>query len=122
MRIYVGHARVNASPINESYEMIKKSPVNGLHEVVFPRDRNNFDSKEFLKSCDLMIAEVSVPSTGLGIEIGWATMYGLPIFCVYKKGSKISNSLKYITGNFFEYSTNEELVAYIENVINNIKK
>lgn len=123
MKIYFGHARINNESINELYSAIKESPVNGLHEVVLPKDRDSsFDSKEFLKSCDLMFAEVSIPSTGLGMEIGWAVLYGIPIYCVYKKGSKISNSLKFITSNFFEYETYEELTQYIEKVVNEIKK
>ena len=124
MKIYIGHARTaNSSFKQELYEPIKKSAVNGLHEVVLPGDRDlNFDSKEFLKSCDLMFADVSVPSTGLGMEIGWAVLYGIPIYCIYRKGSKISNSLKFVTSNFFEYSTKEDLVNYIEQIINSFKK
>mgnify|MGYP001563725179 FL=1 len=123
MKIYFGHARITDNAINELYSAVKKSQINGLHEVVLPKDRDSsFDSKEFLKSCDLMFAEVSIPSTGLGMEIGWAVLYGIKIYCVSRKGSKISNSLKFITSNFFEYSTYEELVEYIEKVVNEIKK
>ena len=80
-----------------------------------------FNSKKYLKNCDLVIAEVSKPSTGLGIELGWADSYNLPVVCIYKKGSKLSNSLKTVTQKFMEYSNSQELILKIEKVIKKIK-
>ncbi len=80
-----------------------------------------FNSKDYLKNeADLMIAEVSESATGLGIELGWADNYEVPIICVYRNGSKISSSLKVISKNFVEYSNSEELTSGIERLINKI--
>lgn len=40
-------------------------------------------TKDIIKTCDLMIAEVSLPATGLGIELGWAKAFKVPILCMY---------------------------------------
>lgn len=57
-----------------------------------------------------MIAEVSLPSTGLGIELGWADTFNKPIVCIYKTGSEFSNSLKAISNTFIEYSNTDDLI------------
>ncbi len=106
MRIYIGHSR-EFDFKKEFYEPLKK--LN--YEFIFPHEHSDepFNSKEFLKTCDLMIAEVSFPSTGLGIEIGWADFLEIPIIFIYKSGSKISGSLKLMKGKFIEYSDGEDL-------------
>jgi len=58
---------------------------------VLPHETSDepFNSKDYLKNeADLMIAEVSESATGLGIELGWADNYEVPIICVYRNGSK----------------------------------
>ncbi len=58
---------------------------------------------KIIEKYDLVIAEVSLPATGLGIELGWADYSNTPILCIYEKGSKFSSFLKFITNNFIEY-------------------
>lgn len=115
MRIYIGHSN-EFDFKKELYEPIKRSSLYREHQVVFPHEDSKkvFNSKEYLKNCDLMIAEVSYPSMGLGIEIGWADMYKCKIVCVYKRGSKISGSLSQVCDNILEYSNTKELVDIIE--------
>lgn len=50
----------------------------------------------WIKDCDVLIAEVSVPSHGVGYEIGYALNIGKPVLCLYQKERKVS---KMITGN-----------------------
>lgn len=38
----------------------------------------------WLRSCDLLVAEVTRPSLGVGYEIGKATEWGLKVLCVYR--------------------------------------
>ena len=57
---------------------------------VYTRDVN------WIENCDALIAEVSVPSHGVGYEIGYALQAGKPVLCLYQEGRKIS---KMITGN-----------------------
>lgn len=51
---------------------------------------------DWIRASDVLIAEVSVPSHGVGYEIGFALSIGKPVLCVYQTGRKVS---KMITGN-----------------------
>jgi len=51
---------------------------------------------DWIRTSDVLIAEVSVPSHGVGYEIGFALGIGKPVLCVYQAGRKVS---KMITGN-----------------------
>lgn len=42
---------------------------------------------EWLKSCDLVVAEVTVSSLGVGYELGWAVALGKPVLCLYRNMS-----------------------------------
>ena len=59
-------------------------------QKVYERDIN------WIKNCDVLIAEVSVPSHGVGYEIGFALNIGKPVLCLYQKERRVS---KMITGN-----------------------
>ncbi|MDD4662162.1 MAG: hypothetical protein PHG24_02685 [Candidatus Pacebacteria bacterium] len=119
MNIYIAHSK-DFDFKKELYEPIKKSSLSEDNLFIFPHEREDgfFDSKKFIKDdCDLIIAETSYPSTGLGIELGWANIYNIPIVCFYKKGSKISKSLQVVTDYFFEYSTEDDLIEKINNFL-----
>lgn len=54
-----------------------------------PSDRHIHDrDMAWLSACDLVVAEVSVPSLGVGYELGWATALGKPILCLYRPMSR----------------------------------
>lgn len=50
----------------------------------------------WVNGCDALVAEVSTPSHGVGYEIALALTLGKPVFCLYRRGTRIS---KMITGN-----------------------
>lgn len=50
-----------------------------------PNDRSIHDrDMAWLSACDLMVAEVSVPSLGVGYELGWATALSKPVLCLHR--------------------------------------
>ncbi len=115
MKIYVAHS-AGFDYKNELYLPIRQSHLNALHEFILPHELSGeqFDSRAlFSKGIDLVIAEVSYPSTGLGIEIGWADSLGIPIVCFYKSSSTPSGSLRAVTERIVEYATKEELISGI---------
>lgn len=57
----------------------------------------NFDLEQ-VKNSDILIADISSLSTGLGIELGIALTYKKKIIFCYEKNSKISTM---ITGTFY---------------------
>lgn len=50
----------------------------------------------WIQACDVLIAEVSTPSHGVGFEIGYALSLEKPVLCCYQEGGKVS---KMISGN-----------------------
>ncbi|GAB0175001.1 MAG: hypothetical protein HHAS10_08800 [Candidatus Altimarinota bacterium] len=115
MIIQLGHSR-DYDFVNELYNPIKKSRFFPEQSWIFPHDGTEVNSRESLKNVDIFLAEVSYPSTGLGIELGFASLYGKRIICLSKRGSKISSSLRYITHEFLEYDDAGELCAIIESI------
>lgn len=59
-------------------------------QAVYARDT------DWIRACDLLIAEVSVPSHGVGYEIAFALGLGKRVLAVYQEGKKVS---KMISGN-----------------------
>lgn len=63
---------------------------------VFSREEDMTEEEIFLRDmdgierCDCMVAEVSVPSTGVGYEICLAVGLKKPVLCVYEHGAKVS--------------------------------
>ncbi len=71
------------------------SNVMALEKVIDPREVYHRDVT-WIRACDALIAEVSVPSHGVGYEIGFALGEGKPVLCLAQAGKAIS---KMITGN-----------------------
>ncbi len=111
MKVYVAHSQ-DFDFVNELYKPIQS--ISG-HEIVFPHMHSDepFDSREFLQRCDLMIAEVSYASTGLGIELGWADLFGVEIIALHKEGKEPSASVSAVTDNVFPYSSSSEMVSIL---------
>lgn len=57
---------------------------------IYQRDVN------WIEESDLLVAEVSTPSHGVGYEIGYALDLGKPVLCLYNQRIEVS---KMITGN-----------------------
>jgi len=118
MNIYIAHS-TSFDFKEELYSPIRSSILDQIHSMTLPHENTSdlFDSKTHLQTCDLMIAEVSYPSTGVGIELGWADMFGCNIVCIKKIGSTSSSSLEAVCKNIFEYGNHEELVKAIQKAI-----
>jgi hypothetical protein len=116
MKIYLSHSS-GYDYENELYLPLKSSVVVREHEVFFPHDTENRDtnSKSLIEHGDIILAEVSEPSTGQGIELGWASSANKSILCIYRSGSKLSSSLKFITNQFIEYKNPEDLLSKLHN-------
>lgn len=53
----------------------------------------------------------------MGIELGWADTFGVPIFCVHEVGTKYSGSVEYVTKHFASYGSKDELLTHIRRFI-----
>lgn len=71
---------------------------------------------EWINGSDVLVAEVSTPSHGVGYEISHALRLGKPVLCCYREGVKVS---KMILGNTHptlvvrSYTTNKEAAQVV---------
>lgn len=118
--IYFGHSKdIDYQELYLQLEEIdKKSNLN----FILPHKLNEYNenAREFYKTIDLFIAEVSLPATGLGIELGWVYDDNIPIVAIYKNGSKVSNSIKSVTNVFIVYEDINDFKNKIMDIIKNI--
>ncbi|HSX30475.1 MAG TPA: nucleoside 2-deoxyribosyltransferase [Candidatus Saccharimonadales bacterium] len=115
MKIYLSHSG-NYDYESELYTLLRASALARTHQIFFPHDKENIDvnTRSLIEHSDLVLAEVSYPSTGQGIELGRASASGTPILCFYKTGSKISSSLRFVATDFLEYTNAEDMLSKLE--------
>lgn len=87
-------------------------------EIILPHDEgHDIHSREVIKTCDLLLAEVSFPATGEGIELGWADADGVPIVAIYRTGAKYPGSIKHLTDRLESYSGANDMLGVIAKLI-----
>lgn len=83
-----------------------------LPEQIYKRDINWIDE------CDIVFAEVTVPSLGVGYELAYAESKNKKVICMYEKEKSIS---KMITGNInftqIPYTNTDELITKIHQIM-----
>lgn len=117
MKLYLAHSTAY-DYFNDLYEPLKAA-FSDLYEIVYPHDihQDGVLTKDVIPSCDAVIAEVSWPSTGQGIELGWADLSGIPIICFYRTGSNVSAALRFISSTMLEYDTEEKMIKVLRSEI-----
>jgi hypothetical protein len=111
MNIYFACSITGGREFESVYQIITRALVEDNHQVptahlaeagvvsveavidpgeVYTRDTT------WIQESDVLIAEVSVPSHGVGYEIGYALGLGKPVLALYQAGRKVS---KMISGN-----------------------
>lgn len=112
--IYISHSH-SMNYEDEIYKPLLDSKISSIYNLIFPHSvlYDNVDTKEILIKSDYLIAEVSYPGTGIGLEIGRAECNNIPVICIIKKGFKCSSSIK---RNFevIEYSCIEDMIEKLE--------
>ena len=71
---------------------IDKSELINTDQYIYERDI------DWLKKSDVMVADVTVPSLGVGYEIGFAEQLNIPILCLFNPKNKKSLSAM-VSGN-----------------------
>ena len=98
MRIYFSGSIRGASADRETYRMIVEH-LKGYGAVLTEHvpeadefDESELDDRkiykqdlEWLRSADVLVAEVTSPSLGVGYEIGKAEEHGIPVLCLYNE-------------------------------------
>ncbi len=117
MKIYITHSS-NYDYKNELYIPLRSSELNKKYDIFLPHEADEFiNTKEIIKNSDLVIAEVSFPATGEGIELGWANDANVKVICIYKEGTKVSGSLKVVSDTFITYSDANDMLDKLLDVL-----
>ena len=92
-------------------EHVGNPELTGVGEVNDDREIHNRDLA-WLREAEYLVAEVTVPSLGVGYEIGKATEWGTPVLCLYRhqSGRALSAMIAGSPGvTVREYQRSEEL-------------
>lgn len=95
----------------------------GMREAALSPQEVYARDTAWIRACDALIAEVSVPSHGVGYEIGFALEMGKPVLAVYQEGRRLS---KMISGNpassltVKTYRTPEDAIQVIERFLSSL--
>ena len=114
MKLYLSHSS-GYDYTNELYAPIKRS-LTAEHTIVFPHDnrKEGVNSKNIIPQCDIVLAEVSYPSTGQGIEIGWADSNNIPIICFYRSDKAASTALHFIDCRIVTYGNKSDMIKKLD--------
>lgn len=117
MRIYVSHSR-SFDYENELYAPIRTHFSGSAHEFILPHESgSDKDLKSVIPTCDLVLAEVSFPATGVGIELGHAEAAGIRVVCIHRIGTTHSSSIRRITDDIREYGSETDLLRIINSAL-----
>lgn len=118
MKIYVCHS-TGYDYVNELYKPIRASSLNTDHEIFLPHENLNgeIDTMQITKDADLIIAEVSYPSTGQGIELGRAEMIGKRIVCLHQADKTPNSALRFVTGPVISYKDAAEMIRVVAELL-----
>lgn len=104
-------------------EHIANPDLTALGEQITTDEKIHNQDMSWLLSADLVVAEVTTPSLGVGYEIGRAVENNIPVICFYRKrkGKRLSAM---IAGNetimIKEYTREEELLDMLEKLQNSL--
>lgn len=119
MKIYVSHQR-RGNYEEELYRPLLSSKLAEKHSFIFPHNKSQkpFNTKDLFKNklCDLVLAEISYPATGQGIELGWADIFNIPIYCIYRKGQDVSGSALSVAIKSTEYIDVKDMIEKLHNM------
>jgi nucleoside 2-deoxyribosyltransferase len=99
---------------------LAQTDVIALEQIVIPAEIYARDVA-WIRGSEVLIAEVSTPSHGVGYEIGYALGLGKRVLCLHREGARVS---KMISGNLDPnltvkaYRLPEEAVAAVRGYLN----
>ena len=73
---------------------------------------------KWLKECDIVFADITIPSLGVGYEISYAENLGKPIYAIYEKNANVSGFLRGDEKiNFLAYESIDEVINEINKIM-----
>nr|AIA18810.1 hypothetical protein [uncultured bacterium] len=121
MKIFVAHSSDLPFKL-DVYKALRGSVLNSQHEIFLPQETGKQPPvpREFIRKYDFLLAEVSVASTGMGIELGWCDMMHIPVLCIYKKGHTPTGAIKNVSKTCLEYKDYDHMVKQVSEYISQL--
>jgi hypothetical protein len=112
-------SRLIAEVIEQTGHKLISPWVLGEVESANPDKVNVFErDKEGAEKCDMLIADVTMPSTGVGMEIMAAYYARKKIILLAQKQARVSRMLLHMKGPILvEFDTDEELKARLKKLL-----
>ena len=108
--VYVAHSK-DFPFESDLYEPIRKSILSKQYHFIFPHEGGKLvNSKESITSCDIFLAELSIPGTGMGIEIGWADMLGKPILTFHQASKDPGRGISFVAKEVIPYQNVNDFI------------
>ncbi len=121
MKIYISHSS-NFDYQNELYRPLEQA-FSAEHDLYLPHSPENAgkNSKDIIADSDVVLAEVSYPSTGQGIELGWAEAAEVSILCFHKTGSRPSGALDHIAMKIITYDDEHSMTSKLASALGEVQ-
>jgi nucleoside 2-deoxyribosyltransferase len=115
----LGRAQSMAKAIEDSGHAVTSPWVLGPIEHANPSVVNVFlRDMQGAERCDILLADVSIPSTGVGMEIMAAYKMGRRVILAMKKGSVTSRMLQHMDRKeVVEFETEDELYSKLRSIL-----
>ncbi len=81
-------------------------------EIIYQQDKNYLDNSH------IVVADITVPSLGVGYELAYAEAKGIPVVCLYSSGSVVSSMI--LGDSYFEcykYDDLNDALRIIEDIM-----
>lgn len=112
-----------ANELEKYGQILDKHVVNPLfstkNETLSPKQIYTRDVS-WIQECDMVIAEVSIPSLGVGYELAYAERFHKKVICIYDKTKNLSAMIRG-NENFqkIPYESMEELLEKLKEILEN---
>lgn len=74
---------------------------------------------KWLKECDIVFADITIPSLGVGYEISYAENLGKKIYAIYEEGANVSGFLRGDENiKILAYESIDEVIKLINEIMN----
>ncbi|HEX7651691.1 MAG TPA: hypothetical protein VF439_03180 [Candidatus Paceibacterota bacterium] len=120
MKIFVAHSS-NFDFKPKLYGPLRASALNAEHEILLPQEGPVEEiTRDMIKGCDVLVAEVTKPSLGAGIEMGWADAFGVPVIALYEKGATPSFSIDNVVTKRIEYENADDMLEKLADTLTSL--
>ncbi len=120
MKIFIAHSS-NFDFKNKLYVPLRASALNSEHEILLPQEGPIEEiTRDMINNCGAVVADVSAPSLGAGIEIGWADAAHVPVIAMYEKDAHPSFSIDNAVTDRFEYESSDDMLEKLAAALNKL--